>query len=118
MRADGFSLGLTLTETQFVLVLTTLPATGNAEQVATQLVQEGLAACVNISAPMRSIYKWKGTLEGADELQLVIKTTLVRLPLLEARLKSLHPYDLPEFLVVPVIAGSRDYLSWVAESTA
>ncbi|MDO8680033.1 MAG: divalent-cation tolerance protein CutA [Acidobacteriota bacterium] len=111
-------MGLTLTDTQFVLVLTTFPASGNAEQVATQLVEESLAACVNISAPMRSIYRWQGTLERSDELQLLIKTTLVRLPLLEARLKSLHPYDLPEFLVIPVIAGSRDYLFWVAETTA
>jgi periplasmic divalent cation tolerance protein len=106
-----------MTDSQVVLVLTTFPVIGNAEQVAAQLVEESLAACVSISPPMRSLYRWKGTLEHSDELQLVIKTTAVRLPLLEARLKSLHPYDVPEFLVIPVTAGSRDYLSWVAEMT-
>ena len=102
---------------QFVLVLTTFPADGNAETLARALVDERLAACVNILPPMRSIYTWKGATEHADERQLLIKTTIHRVKKLETRLKELHPYDVPEFLVISVLEGSGDYLSWVAEST-
>jgi len=99
---------------QFVIVLTTLPADGDAETFASQLVEERLAACVNILPPMRSVYRWKGALERADEWQLVIKTTSARVPALESRLKELHPYEVPEFVVLPVIAGSPAYLSFLS----
>jgi len=99
---------------QFVIVLTTLPADGDAETFASQLVEERLAACVNILPPMRSVYRWKGAVERADEWQLVIKTTSARVPALESRLKELHPYEVPEFVVLPVIAGSPAYLSFLS----
>lgn len=102
----------------YVLVLTTFPADGDAEQLATTLVDERLAACVNILPPMRSIYRWQGAVENADERQLFIKTTGHRLRELEKRLKALHPYDVPEFVVIAVLKGSDDYLSWVADSTS
>jgi periplasmic divalent cation tolerance protein len=102
---------------QFVLVLTTLPADGDAEALARALVDERLAACVNILPPMRSIYTWKGATEHADERQLLIKTATHRVKALETRLKDLHPYDVPEFLVISILEGSGDYLSWVADST-
>ena len=102
----------------FVLVLTTFPAHGDAEVLARTLVDERLAACVNVLPPMRSIYTWKGAIELADERQLLIKTATHRVKELETRLKELHPYDVPEFLVIPVLEGSGDYLSWLAESTA
>ena len=102
---------------QFVLVLTTFPADGDAEGLARALVDERLAACVNILPPMRSIYTWKGAIELASERQLLIKTATHRVKDLETRLKALHPYDLPEFLVISVLEGSSDYLSWVADST-
>lgn len=101
----------------FVLVLTTFPTEGDAETLARALVDERLAACVNILPPMRSIYTWKGATEHADERQLLIKTAADRVKALETRLKELHPYDVPEFLVLPVLEGSGDYLSWVADST-
>ncbi len=104
-------------DTDVIIVLTTFPVDGDAEQFASQLVTERLAACVNI-LPIRSVYRWQGAVESSDERQLLIKTTTARLPDLEIRLKALHPYDVPEFLVISVSAGSRDYLSWVAESTA
>ena len=101
----------------FVLVLTTFPADGDAEALARTLVDERLAACVNILPPMRSIYTWKGAIELASERQLLIKTATHRVKELETRLKALHPYDLPEFLVISVLEGSSDYLSWLADST-
>ena len=102
---------------EFVVVLTTFPAEGDAEAFATTLVTERLAACVNVLPPMRSIYMWKGVVERADERQLLIKTQTDRVRDLEVRIKALHPYDVPEFLVLAVLDGSRDYLFWVAEST-
>ena len=87
------------------------------DSLARTLVEEGLAACVNVLPPMRSTYAWKGAVESADERQVVIKTTRDRVPQLEAPLKALHPYEVPEFLVLTVPDGSRDYLSWLAEST-
>ena len=101
----------------FVIVLTTLPSDGDAESLAVRLVDEKLAACVNILPPMRSVYRWKGAIERADERQLVIKTTRAQLNALEARLRTLHPYDVPEFLVLAVDSGSVTYLSWLFEST-
>ena len=102
---------------QFVLVLTTFPADQDAEPLARALVDARLAACVNVLPPMRSIYTWKGATEDANERQLLIKTTTHRVKELETKLKELHPYEVPEFLVIAIREGSGDYLSWVAEST-
>ena len=102
---------------QFVIVLTTLPVEGDVEKLASQLVEERLAACVNILPAMRSVYRWKNAVERADERQLVIKTTTEQITALEARIRKLHPYDLPEFIVIPIAQGSADYLSWIAENT-
>ena len=104
-------------DSDFVVVLTTLPADGDAETLAAQLVEEQLAACVNILPAMRSVYRWKNAIERADERQLVIKTTAQRVKPLETRLRALHPYEMPEFVVIPIILGSADYLSWLADST-
>ena len=102
---------------EFVIVLTTLPADGDAEALARTLVTERLAACVNVLSPMLSIYMWQGAVEDAPERQLVIKTAASRVADLQERLKALHPYEVPEFLVLPIADGSRDYLSWISEST-
>lgn len=99
-----------------VLVLTTFPASADANAFARALIDERLAACVSILPPMRSIYTWKEVTEVAEERQLLIKTTTQRVPELEARVKTLHPYDVPEFLVISVLDGSNDYFSWVAGS--
>ena len=100
-----------------VIVLTTLGADADAATLARTLVEERLAACVNVLAPMISTYRWKGSIEQDGEQQLVIKTTPARVPALEARLRDLHPYEVPEFLVLPVSAGSDAYLRWVGENT-
>jgi periplasmic divalent cation tolerance protein len=102
---------------QSVLVLTTFPADGDAETLAATLIEERLAACVNILPPMRSVYRWQGKVEKADERQLLIKTSLGRVRALEKRVKELHPYDVPEFLALMVDQTSKDYLSWVVESS-
>jgi periplasmic divalent cation tolerance protein len=100
-----------------VLVLTTFPADGDAEKFAAALVDERLAACVNILPPMRSVYRWQGKVEQADERQLVIKTSLRRLKELEKRVKALHPYEVPEFLTLMVDQAGKDYMSWLVQSS-
>ena len=99
-----------------VLVLTTIGAETNAPALARTLVEERLAACVNVLPTMTSLYRWKGKVEEDREQQLVIKTTAERVSALEARLRELHPYELPEFLVLATSAGSSAYLTWVGES--
>ena len=99
-----------------LLVLTTMPDDNRADELAQSLVDERLAACVNVHGPMVSTYRWKGQVEREPERQLVIKTTAERLPDLEARLRVLHPYDLPEFVVLAA-TGSDAYGKWVNEET-
>jgi periplasmic divalent cation tolerance protein len=103
---------------EFAVVLTTFPADADVETFASALITERLAACVNVLPPMRSIYTWQGKIERADERQLLIKTRVDCVHQLEARLKALHRYEIPEFLVIPVLDGSREYLLWIADSTS
>ena len=98
---------------EIVLVLTTVPDDDGADEVARVLVEERLAACVNVHGSMRSTYRWKEKVERDAERQIVIKTTRDRLRDLETRLAALHPYELPEFLVVAIEGGSQQYLEWV-----
>ena len=103
---------------EVILILTTAPADERAEEIARVLVDERLAACVNIGAPMISIYRWQGSIAREAESQLVIKTTGDRVAAVEARLRTLHPYELPEFLVMPVGAASQSYAEWVSAQTS
>ncbi|MEQ1731346.1 MAG: divalent-cation tolerance protein CutA [Vicinamibacterales bacterium] len=105
------------TEPQIVLVLTTLDADVDASPLARTLVEERLAACVNILPTMQSIYWWKGSVESAEERQLVIKTSIERLEALKNRLRELHPYEVPEVVVIGA-AGSASYEAWLKESTS
>ncbi|MEK7303963.1 MAG: divalent-cation tolerance protein CutA [Pseudomonadota bacterium] len=97
----------------FQIVLTTCPDEACAERIARALVEEGLAACVNILPPMRSVYRWKGKIEDATELLLVIKSTVARFPAIRERLRDLHPYELPEIIAVPIVDGLPEYLAWL-----
>ena len=101
-----------------VLVLTTVPDDARAEPFARALVEERLAACVHLHAPMTSIYRWKGDLTRDSERQVVVKTTRARLPALEARLATLHPYELPELVVIAADDGSAAYLEWVRDEVS
>ena len=102
---------------QYVVVLTTLPADADASTLARALVEERLAACVNILPPMTSVYRWRDAIEEDAERQIVIKTTRARLTDLWERLRDLHPYDVPEFVALPILDGSEAYLRWIGEST-
>jgi len=99
---------------ELILILTTMPDDSRADELAAALVGEKLAACVNVHGPMVSTYRWKGAVERETERQIVIKTTRTRLPALEARLKTLHPYELPEWIVLGAEASAA-YGQWVIE---
>jgi periplasmic divalent cation tolerance protein len=102
---------------EYVMVLTTLPADADGPAFARALVDARLAACVNLLAPMESIYRGEGDIEEETERQVVIKTSRDRVAPLWDRVRELHPYDVPEFLVLPIVDGNDAYLRWVADST-
>ena len=99
-----------------VLVYTTWPSIVEAERAGRAIVEGRLAACVNILPAMTSVYRWKGQVEQDREQQMIIKTTHDRLAALEARVRELHSYELPEFLVIAANGGSDGYLAWVEDS--
>jgi periplasmic divalent cation tolerance protein len=101
-----------------VLVLTTLPVDADAEAFAETFVGERLAACVSIGGPVTSVYRWRGAIERAGERQLLVKTVRGKVPLLKARLAALHPYDVPELIVLQAVDGGEAYFAWVRESAA
>jgi periplasmic divalent cation tolerance protein len=105
-------------DTPSLLVLTTLPDHAAARALAERLVAERLAACVNILAPCTSVYRWRGAVESATEVPLLIKTAAERYPALESALRAAHPYELPELIAVPVTQGLAAYLDWVTASTS
>lgn len=108
----------TTSSDQIVLVLSNAPDLSLAKRIAHVVVEEGLAACVNLGASTLSMYMWQGKLEGAEEIPLVFKTTGAKvIPLME-RVNTLHPYETPELLVVPVIAGVDSYVNWVKNQTS
>ncbi len=100
----------------FRLVYCTCGSTANARQIADALVSEQLAACVNILPGIQSVYRWQGQVESATEVLLLIKTRTECLPRLQERVKSLHPYELPEIIAVPITYGHEPYLTWITES--
>lgn len=100
-----------------LLVLTSLPDRAAAERLADALVEKRLAACVNILAPCRSVYRWKEAVQHDDEHPMLIKSTADAYPALEAAIRAGHPYELPEIIAVPVERGLPAYLDWVAAET-
>ena len=97
-------------------MLTTVAAEADGAALGRTLVDERLAACVNVLPAMTSVYRWKGQVEQDREQQVIIKTTRDRLAALEARVRELHSYELPEFLVIAAGGGAEAYLAWVEES--
>jgi periplasmic divalent cation tolerance protein len=102
---------------EYVVVMTTLPADADGPAFGRALVSERLAACVNLLAPMESVYRWEGNLEQETERQVIIKTTRDRLNALWERVRELHPYEVPEFIVLAIADGNEAYLKWIGEST-
>ena len=100
-----------------LLVLTNVPERAAAERLADLLVEQRLAACVNILAPCRSVYRWKDAVQHDEEHPMLMKTTAERYPALEQALRAAHPYELPEIIAVPVERGLPAYLEWVAGET-
>lgn len=103
--------------TDKIVVLVTCGSAKEAGRIARSLVEQRLAACVNLlEVPVRSVYRWKGKVESARELLLVIKSSQKQFGKLESAIKKLHSYDVPEIIALPIVSGSRDYLAWLAES--
>ncbi len=100
-------------EHDIVVILSNAPDMLLAKRIAHVLVEEHLAACVNLGAPGLSMYMWQSELEGTEEVPITIKTTGMRAQALMERLMTLHPYEVPEILVLPVLGGSASYLEWV-----
>jgi periplasmic divalent cation tolerance protein len=100
-----------------ILVLTQLPDLASAQALARALVEARLAACVSVGAPVESLYHWRGQIETATEVPVVVKTRAARYAEVEAAIRARHPYELPEILAVPVLDGFAPYLDWLAAET-
>lgn|SRR5687767_5152225 len=100
-----------------VLILTTVPEGELGDAIARRLIEQRMAACVNVSAPMTSLYRWRGVVEREAERQIVIKTTREQVLAVQACIAELHSYELPEFMVLAVADGSTEYLDWVGKET-
>ena len=100
-----------------ILVFSNLPDQASATKLAAVLIEQRLAACVNVQAPCTSVYRWQGKVETATEVPIFIKTTREHYPALEAAIRAHHPYELPEIIAVPLVAGLPAYLEWVHTET-
>lgn len=102
--------------TSYGVVLVTAASQQEGEAIASALVQEKLAACVNL-LPVHSVYTWQGEVQSEPEWQLLIKTDLTQFDRLEARISELHSYEVPEIIALPIVAGFSSYLNWIGETT-
>ena len=112
MRGQGKINGMNM-----LLVLTNLPDRATAEALAAVLIEDRLAACVNILQPCHSVYRWQGAVETTEEVPLLIKTSEAGYAALENAIRVRHPYETPEILAVPVVLALPDYLAWVMTET-
>ena len=103
--------------TEHLLVLTTCPDRATVARIATALLEEKLAACINEVPGVRSHYRWQDRIEHDDEVLMLVKTTVKAYDRAEALIREHHPYELPEVIAVPLTAGSEAYLQWITEST-
>lgn len=102
----------------FIQVITTIDSEAGAAKIADGLVGGRLAACVQVAGPIRSTYRWRGQVEQATEWQCLIKTRRALYAQVERTIRALHPYETPEIIAVPLLAGGADYLGWIAQETA
>ena len=105
-----------MSEAENLVVFVTAPEGEAAVELARQVVGQQLAACVNLVPALRSIYFWEGAVQDNAEQLLIIKTTGARYPALEARIKELHPYTVPEIIALPIVRGQPDYLQWLQDN--
>ena len=109
---------MTQTGGRYRIVLVTCASMGEARRIGKTVVEKRLAACANIlPVAVESVYRWKGKVERAREVLMIMKTTAGKLRALEREVKRMHSYDVPEFIVLPVVEGSREYLAWLSDST-
>jgi len=104
--------------TDYVQVVTTIDSREKAEQIARALVETRLAACVQLFGPIASTYRWQGKIETSQEWLCLIKSRADLYPQVEEALRAVHPYEVPEILAFPILAGSRSYLAWLDQQTA
>lgn len=104
--------------TPFCVALATCESEAQAREIASAVVRNELAACANIVPAVKSLYIWEGELQEDSEALMILKTTWERVDELEESIKALHSYAVPEFIVLPLVAGSEDYLRWMAKGTA
>jgi len=102
---------------EYCVILVTAPSEGIAAEIAKTIVEERLAACANIVGGVRSLYRWQGKVEDEAEVLMVIKTRRTLFEQLAGRVKSLHPYSVPEVIALPIIEGLADYTNWIRETT-
>ena len=100
-----------------ILVMTNFPDKKGAVALAEALIDQHLAACVNVLSPCTSIYRWQGKVESADEIPVLIKTLRQHYDRVEQLIKMMHPYELPEVIMVPILNGLPAYLQWIANET-
>jgi periplasmic divalent cation tolerance protein len=104
-----------MASTKLIAVFTNCGSAAEARRIAQALVEKRLAACVNVfSAPLESTYRWKGKVETAREFMLIVKTSQALCKAVEREIRKLHSYEVPEIIALPIAAGSRDYLAWLA----
>jgi periplasmic divalent cation tolerance protein len=103
---------------RYRVVLVTCGSIGEARKIGRSVVEKKLAACANIVPGLESIYRWKGKVERAREVLVLMKTTATRLAKLEREVKRVHSYEVPEFIALPLTAGSRDYLTWIEQNAS
>lgn len=118
MAQGGSPLPATDGVNEYFEVVTTVARQQEAEQLARHVVEQRLAACVQIVGPVRSIYRWQGRIESDEEWLCLMKTTAARYAALEASIRARHPYDVPQILALQVATGSEDYLAWLREQVA
>jgi len=103
---------------EFIQVVTSVDSEGKAREIARKLLEERLAACVQVLGPVRSRYRWEGKLEEATEWLCLIKAKAADYERIESTIKEVHPYEVPEILAVPITAGNPDYLAWLRRETS
>lgn len=101
----------------YIKVITTISSKAGAEKIAKALIDKRLGACVQIMGPFKSVYRWKGRIEKTLEWACVIKTRKMLYKKVEAAIRKIHPYDIPEIITVPITGGSKDYLKWLFDET-
>jgi periplasmic divalent cation tolerance protein len=103
-----------MAEIQYGVVLVTAPDRALADAIAQALLESRLAACVTL-LPVHSVYRWQGEIQQDEEWQLLIKSELDRFPELEAKIRQIHSYEVPEIIALPILAGSQPYLQWISQ---